>query len=304
MSYMIIKPFLIPIISAFILAYLTRPIYKRLERKIGKTASAITCVLLVILVVLIPLGAIVGSIVNQAQDSLDQEGLKVLLGKISSLPIIENLNIDLNEIIQKGTSTMISLLTSALSYLPSLIITLIIVLFGIFYILVDWDKLLSELKNYIPFKNKNKITEEITKATNSIIYGTVLVSVIQFVIGVSGFYISGVKLFFLLGVLIFFLAFIPGLGPTVVWVPLAAYYVFTQNYFTLIGVLITGLILSVGVDTIVRGKIVGGKAKVNPLIMLIGILGGISLFGIFGFIIGPLILIYTIKIVQEVIRQK
>jgi len=47
----------------------------------------------------------------------------------------------------------------------------------------------------------------------------------------------------------------------------------------------------------------GEKAKINPLIMLVGIIGGISIFGVFGFIIGPLILTYTLKLINEVIND-
>ena len=101
----------------------------------------------------------------------------------------------------------------------------------------------------------------------------------------------------------FFLAFIPGLGSAIVWVPLAIYYLFFENWFTFIGVVVTGVILSVFVDTILRTKLLGKKSNINPYIMLIGILGGISLFGIFGFIIGPLILIYSLKIIREYLKR-
>ena len=62
-------------------------------------------------------------------------------------------------------------------------------------------------------------------------------------------------------------------------------------------------ILSYFFDAILRFNIIGKKTKINPLIMLIGILGGIYVFGVFGFVIGPLILVYTLKIVQEFIEK-
>ena len=304
LSYIIIKSYIIPLISTFILSYLLLPIYKRLDKKIGKSLAAIVCVLLVLLIVIIPLGTIIAGITQQAYFTLGSDELSTVMDKISSINLIEKLNINLGALTEKGISFIITLLGSALSYLPSLLITLIIILFGIYYMLINWDYLLLELKEYLPFENKKQVGEEIKKSTNGLIYGSVLIAIIEFIIAIIGFYISGVSFYLLLPTLIFFLAFIPGLGPTVVWLPLALYYFLTGDYYTLIGVVITGVILSLAIDTILRPKLIGGKSNINPFIMLIGVLGGISVFGIFGFIIGPLILVYTLKIMQEVIKQK
>lgn len=66
---------------------------------------------------------------------------------------------------------------------------------------------------------------------------------------------------------------------------------------TAIGVLITGLILST--DTILRPKIIGSVSNINSFIMLLGVLGGIALFGLLGFIIGPVVLVFSIKLLKE-----
>lgn len=301
LSFKIIQPYLIILISAFILSYLVRPLYLKLTPKLNSTFSAIICILLLLLVILLPLGAIIGGVSNQAYNSVSNENLISFFNKVSQLPLLDNFNIDFGELVQKGALLIVSLLSSAVSYIPSLIISLIVLLFGIFYMLIGWDDLSYELRHYLPFQNKDKISKEIDTATKGIIYGSFFVAIIEFMVAGLGFYISGVNLYLLLPSLIFFLAFIPGLGPTIVWVPLAIYYFFVKDWYTLIGVIVTGIILSLYIDIILRTKILGGKSKINPFIMLVGILGGISLFGIFGFIIGPLILIYTLKILRELI---
>ncbi len=304
LSFKIIQPYIIIIISAFILSYLARPIYLKLNKKLGEGFSAMICITLILLVVLVPIGGIVGGITNQAYGLIDDENISIILEKISSSQFLEKLNIqiDWQNIIEKATLLLISVLSSAISYIPSLIISLIVLIFGIYYILVNWDDLARELKEYLPFQDKNKISQEINRSTKGIIYGSLVIAIIEFVVAGIGFYFSGVNLYFLLPSLIFFLAFIPGLGPTIVWVPLAVYYFFTADWFALIGVTITGAILSLYIDMILRAKILGGKLKINSFVMLIGILGGISLFGIFGFIIGPLILVYSIEILRELVK--
>ena len=303
LSYIIIRPFLIPLISAFILAYLCLPLYKKLERTLPKPLSAIICILLVIIILILPMGTLIGGLTNQTSSYLQEKPLKTLLSDFSTLPFIENLNLDLTSLTEKTLTFLVSLFTSALSLIPTLIISLIITLFGMYYILTNWPTLTSNLTSYIPFKNKKKVASEIAQVTNSIVYGTILIAAIEFVVAVIGFYLSGVKPFLLLPSIIFFLAFIPGLGPTFVWLPAALYFIFFGPSSTAVGVIITGLVLSFGIDAVLRGKILGSRSHINPLIMLVGILGGISVFGIFGFVIGPLILVYTIELLEETLQE-
>ena len=62
-------------------------------------------------------------------------------------------------------------------------------------------------------------------------------------------------------------------------------------------VLITGIILST--DTLLRPKIIGSVSKINPFVMLLGVFGGIALFGILGFIIGPIVLFFSLRLIKD-----
>ena len=134
-------------------------------------------------------------------------------------------------------------------------------------------------------------------------FSVFIIAILDFVIASIGFYLLGIKSFLLLAAIISILTFIPGLGPGVVWVPLAIFHLLIGNYLVGIGVIFIGLILGVLIETYLQGKIVEEKTKINPLIRFIGVLGGVPVFGIFGFIIGPLILIYTIKILNGAMHK-
>ncbi len=302
LSFYILKPYLIPLISAFILSYLSLPLYKKLSKRISPSLSATICIILVIIIFIIPLGTIAGGITKQASSALNEQSFSSISDKISSFPLTKN--IDLNTLTEKSLGLITSLIQTALSYIPTLVISLLVIFFGMFYILTGWDKLTKNLKNYLPFDDKEQISIEISNITKSLVYGTILIGIIEFIIAAIGFWISGVSSYLVLSAIVFFFAFIPGLGPTIVWVPMVVYYIFTKDYPTLIGVIITGLVLSGPIDTFLRAKILGGKTNLNPVLMLVGIMGGISLFGIFGFIIGPLVLIYTMKLIEESIARK
>lgn len=301
-SLLILKPFMLPIISAFILAYFMKPIHTFLNKKINSHLSAFICVLIILLILLLPLSLVIGKVIKQADTLLNFESFSPITEKLSQYPLLDSINIEeINDLI---ASFIINSITSAIKHLPFIFLALIITLFTIYSLLVNWSTITTELTAILPFKNKKKISEEIGSATNNIIHGYLLIAFLEFLVGLLGFYISGVKYFLILPVFIAFLAFIPGLGPAVIWIPTAIYYFLNQNYYTAIGVLITGLIISILIEHVLLLKIIGKTSKINPLVFLLGVLGGVSIFGIFGFVIGPLILVYTIKLIQKGINQK
>lgn len=298
LSYLILKSYFVALISAFILSYLVRPTHVFLKKRIGNIVSAVVLIILLIVVLIVPFVLVIGGVVGEVYSYIGGRGLSGVLSSVSSsLP--EKLSFYLIGLSDKGVGIIGELIGSAASYLPNVLISLFVTIFGMFYFLTNWDNLAESLKNYIPFGDRGKVAKDISNVTNVLVYGTLLIAVIEFFVAALGFYFSGISFYLLLAALVFFFAFIPGLGPAIVWAPLGIYYIAIGDYFSFAIILVTGLILSVGIDFFLRSKILGGMAKLNPLLMLIGILGGVSVFGIFGFIIGPLILIYTIKLLEE-----
>jgi len=302
LSYMILRDYLISLLSGFILAYLVRPIYTRLYTKLGTHLTALLCVVLIVLIIIVPFGLIVGGITRQAGLLVDNESV-LFLERLVNSPLLERLHIDADQLANEGITLLTEFLASALVYVPSIIIKLLITLFTIYYVLLTWDSLAKHLRNYLPFKDRESIVRDISSTTDSLVYGTVLIALIEFIVAGIGFYILGVQFFLLISLLIFFLAFIPGLGPALVWILIALYYGIIGEWWVVVGVVGLGLILSLVIDAFLRVKILGGKARINPLLMIVSILGGISVFGIFGFIIGPLVLVYTLKLLEGVIRK-
>ncbi len=302
LSFLILKQYLIALISAFILAYLIRPVYKKLEKKIGKFLAAFLSVWLVVIIIVVPMGFVFGSVAREAAIYLTSGGFEDFVNVVFSHPFFAKLDLNFDALTGVG-SPVVAFLTSLFSALPSFLISLLIILFGAYYMLLSWDKLALGLRKLLPIRNKDIIIEEIAKITNIMVYGTLFIALIEFVISAIVFYIFGVKFYLLLATLIFILAFIPGGGPALVWLPTAIYFMFNYNYSSGIGILALGLILSIGIDFLFRAKILGHKSRINPLIMILGIFGGISVFGLFGFIIGPLILAYVLEIIEAFAKE-
>jgi predicted PurR-regulated permease PerM len=303
LTYSILKPYLIALISAFILAYLIQPLYNKLGKKLNKKLSASICVLFVVLIILIPMAILASQIIQQANLALNNDAFKELLNKISSNSIIEKTNINLETIKTEFITLIISLFTLLVKRIPAMLISIIITLWGMYYILLNWDKLSFNLRAYLPFEKKEIISKEIDLETKGIIHGTLIIAILDFIVASIGFYLLGINAFFLFAAIISILAFIPGLGPGVVWMPIAIFNFLTGNYLVGIGVVVLGLILGLLIETYLQGKIVEKKTSINPLIRFIGVLGGVPVFGIFGFVIGPLILIYTTKILDGIMHK-
>src|SRR3989338_8692005 len=279
LSYLILKPYLTALISPFILAYLSLPLYKSLARKMPQSLAAIICMIAAGLIIIIPIAILIGGVIQQAYASITPHTITYIKESLSHYIPLEK--IPLEALIEKITLAVIGIISYAFNFVPSFLIGLLITGFGMYYMLINWDYFTEKIKEYLPVSDKTKVTKEIAKATNGIIYGSVLIGIIEFFIAGIGFWLAGSKYYLLLPTLIFFSAFIPG------------------ETTTAIGIAITGLIVSVLIDTILRNKIMSDNARIQPLIMLLGVFGGVSLFGIFGFIIGPLILAYTVELIQQ-----
>lgn len=298
LAYYTIKSYLISLASAFILAYIAKPVYLYLEKKIGKSLAAALSILLLIIIVVAPVLVIVNDLYKQDYSDINQGNLNTFLTSLSSKPIFKSLHIDFKALFQKGVDLIISVIPSGISYLPSVFLNLLIMIMGIFIILTNWNAITSHLERYIPVKNKEAAAKELSRLSRAIIYGTIFISFLEAVVAAIGFTLIGIKLSLILSIIVFFLALI-GIGPGVVIVLSAIYYLLIGNYATMIWVIVIGFLLSIVIDIILRNKIIGEKAKMNSFVMLLGIIGGLSAFGILGFILGPIILFYTIQIIDK-----
>tara|TARA_Y100000310_G_C20537164_1_gene741408 strand:- start:11 stop:985 length:975 start_codon:yes stop_codon:yes gene_type:complete len=299
-SFIIIKDYLISIITAFILAYLVLPFHKKLSKKIPIKFSAIISIALIMIIILIPLTGMVTGVITNSYELLDSNSFNNFLQEFSESKLIEKLGVDFQEIVNKSIQMLISLLTDLTTAIASAILALIIIVIAMYYFLVDWDNIVNSMIRYFPFKHKKKVSKDISKITKNLIYGAFIIALIEFTIASIGFKLAGIDSFFLLGIITGLFAFIPAVGPAIVWIPTLIVLILQQNILASVIVLIMGLIISVYIDTIFRAKITGEKTGIHPFIILIGIIGGVTVLGVAGFIIGPLILAYTIRLLEDI----
>lgn len=303
LSYRIIEPYIIVLISSFILVYLARPLFNFFKPKFGPGLSAFICLILTLLVLILPTALVITTLANQATSVLEITDLTSVIDKVTSIPILNKINFNWDNAVEKLSEFIFSLVGNILGKIPGLLVSGLIFLFSFFYILVGWSSLTKQIKKFIPFKEKDRITNEINRATHGIIFGYLLVAILDFVVSAIGLYFAGMSYYLLLSFLVAILVFVPGLGPSVVNLPLLVYFALIGNWYSFFIVLATWAFISIVIETFLASKVLSGRSRIHPMIMLLGILGGTTLFGLFGFIIGPLILVYTLRLVKELISK-
>jgi predicted PurR-regulated permease PerM len=162
----------------------------------------------------------------------------------------------------------------------------------IFYLFRDGPRLKDYLVQLMPVPKEQleKLVSKFQEMGKAIIVGNGMSGIIQGIFGGFGFFFFGLGSPFLWGTVIAFMAFLPIVGATAVFIPATIIIMFQGNTGLGLGYLIYNLCYSSTVEYLIKPKMIGKGMKMNSLLVFIGILGGLKLFGILGIIYGPLIM--------------
>ena len=309
----IIKPIIIAIISGVLLAYIFYPLYKWVLRKLKReTLSALIICLGLLIIIFGGTSLILGALVRQAINLylvLQNIDLSVIITQI----IPNFLSNELSSTMAGSLNTFIStILADGLSKsgdfilnIPIILLQLFVAIFIFFFSLKDGKKAVEYIKSLSLFEKdiQEKFFKQFKDITYSVLMGQVVVGMMQGIIAGIGYLIFGVPNALILTLLTMFVGIIPLIGPWLIWIPVVIYLFATGNSGAAIGLLIYGLIIISWLDAIVRPLIVAKKTQINSAIVIIGMIGGLFIFGVLGLILGPLILAYILLII-ELYRKK
>jgi len=303
------------IVLALLLVSVFYPLYswaKKVLRERELLAS-LCMTLFILLILVIPVGWFIGTLSNEAFDfyqrSSNQVSLKQIqniiendpvwaqrfkkLGKITGLTITPETVEELASSIGKKVGLFLySQIRSMASNLLSFLIHFFLMMMTIFYLFRDGPRLKDYLIQLMPVPKEQleKVVSKFQEMGSAIIVGNGMSGIIQGVFGGFGFFFFGLGSPFLWGTVITFMAFLPIVGATAVFVPATVFIMLTGNTGLGLGYLIYNLCYSSIVEYLVKPKLIGKGMQMNSLLVFIGILGGLKLFGILGIIYGPLIM--------------
>jgi len=303
LSFMVLKPIILSIITGLILAYAFFPIYKKTYKILKeKNTSALAVCFMIFLVVFIPIWFIIPTIMRQAYglfSAVQNIHIAGLISKVfptASDQFQKELASIIISFIGDTTSTILDYMTNFLFNLPSVLLQAAVVVFVFFFALRDNDKLKEFAEGISPFrKDKARIlVKKFKEITSSVVFGYIIVGVIQGIATGIGMILFGVPNAFMLTLLAIFTSILPMVGPWFIWIPATIYLFLNGSPGAAIGFMLYSALFVSSIDNILRPYIVARKTGTSSVIVLIGMIGGLFLFGILGIILGPLILSYLI----------
>jgi len=304
-----VQPFLMAIFMAAIFAALTRPVYQRISGWWGgrHALASLATLILFIIVVLIPLGFLLGIVTAQAL-KVGQSATPWIQEQIANpsrwtayfeeLPYYEHIAPYRDTIFEKIgalvggiTRYLIDNLSSAAKGTVNFLFMIFIFLYTMFFFLIDGDKLLRKIMYYLPLEDEDeqRIVERFTSVTRATLKGTAIIGVLQGSLAGLALKFVGIEGAAFWGTIMTVLSILPGIGTGLVWGPAGVILILSGDYVQGVGLIIfCGLVVG-SVDNFLRPRLVGKDTQMHELFILFGTLGGIMLFGILGFIIGPII---------------
>lgn len=298
LTFLIIKPFVSYLVIGAILAGASRPLYKLMLKYIkNRSVCASIMIILILLIIILPVFLITTKLVTEAGRayralaneeflSASQAFLRDNLGIAIDIPkIASNIFLGIQE-------SLIKALPNIITSIADILLGLFVMFFIMFYIFRGGDNIYNDLKEIIPLrkKYKTKLFNETELVIKGVLYGQVLTAIIQGTIGGFFLFIFGVPNSIFWGFIMIILSFLPVIGTPTVFVPAAIFMIAKGNIFSGIMILITGFVIVTNIDNVIKPKLISSKSRIHPVVALIGVLGGLALFGFVGLILGPIIL--------------
>ncbi|MFZ1655113.1 MAG: AI-2E family transporter [Candidatus Moraniibacteriota bacterium] len=306
--FFIFQPFLTAIVAAAILSVLFRPTYQALLRiSPGRPGSAsfLTC-LLVGVIIVTPVLSVLSlaiaeanhlyhtiaeersfiSVVEVGVQSIQETSLGQIVFKDSAFTT-ESIMEDIRQFSQNA----LGLLQAAYQSVTHFVFWVFVMFFTLFYFLIDGDRAFRRLIQLSPLKTEHEtlLAAKFISISRATLKGTMVVGAIQGLLGGLAFWIVGVPSPAIWGLLMILLSIIPLVGSALVWLPAGIILLLLGQVWQGAFILVVGSGVISLIDNILRPKLVGKDTQMHPLMVFFATLGGISLFGLPGFIIGPII---------------
>ena len=308
----ILLPFFGTILWGAIIALLFAPLYRWLLPRLGgrRSAAAVLTIVAVLVIVILPLAGIAASLAREASafyDRLQSGDVNpgvYFHGVFDALPtwitgLLDRFGLIDFETLQKRLVTAlaagsqfiaaqaVSIGQNTFEFLANLCITLYLA----FFLIRDGEDVARTVRRAIPLApaHKKELIARFATVIRATVKGNLLVAAIQGALGGVAFWFLGVTGAMLWGVLMAFLSLVPAIGAALVWVPVAIYFFISGNTWQGIALVAWGVLVIGLIDNLLRPILVGKDTQMPDYVVMITTLGGMAVFGINGFVIGPAI---------------
>lgn len=318
LGYLIFKPFFIPIAWAAVFSILFFPVYSFVLRYLRwKSAASLIVLVLILFIILGPISYLSFLLIQELKtitasadtgviaglkDMMQHPALENLLERIMSFFNIteEELNQSVNENVMQIGHDILGGIRKGIAGIITGFLDFIFMTITIFFLLKDGPGFARKLLEYMPFSDSQKqnLVNKLRDIIVATMFGGVVVGIVQGSAGGLAFALLGISSPVLWGFAMAIASFLPLIGPFVIWMP-AAVFLFVQGAVGKgIALILIGAFGISLIDNFLRPAIIGTRTKMPFLLLFFTVLGGIKVFGLIGFILGPLILAVFLSVIE------
>jgi predicted PurR-regulated permease PerM len=321
LCWLMLRPFMGVLAWAIVLVIVFYPVHKKIASRIGRRSlSALVSCLLVVLIVVLPLTLVTAAVIHEfgkvgpnlpanLSQLLSQQ--PAIFGRISGW-VQNRFGIDMlswqDFFIQQFQTLSQRLLGASLSLMGNIvsgIVQAFFVVFTMYYLFRDSDKIVKKLPDALPLDREQSEalifrTQQVVSAS---VYGVVTIAALQGFLAGLAYWILGIPSPILWAVLTAFVCMIPLAGSFLVWAPLAIYLMLTGHWTKALLLVVWGALVISTIDNLLRPKLVGNQTRLHELFIFFSVLGGISVFGLLGIVLGPVVLAITLGLLQTFSRR-
>ena len=308
----ILWPFYGAILWGTVMAILFAPVNRRLTRswRGRRNLAALATLAIIVVMVILPMSLVVAMLTQEATAAY----ARIQSGELSigmyfrqvfnALPpwaagLLDRFGLAdlgavqerLSEGFMKGSQAVASRALGFGQDTFDFVLSLFVMLYLLFFLLRDGDSLYTRIRRSLPLRSEQQeaLFRRFAVVIRATVKGNIAVAALQGLLGGLAFWVLGINAPVLWGVVMAILSLLPAVGAALVWIPAAIYLFATGDVLQGIGLTLFGVLVIGLVDNILRPILVGKDTRMPDYVVLISTLGGIAIFGINGFIIGPLI---------------
>lgn len=300
------------VLWALFLALVFWPMHLRVRRRASRKPSvaAFLTLMTIVVIVIVPLALVSASVIEQAsvvfqkiktgqlqpgqslQHAMDMlpawaQGILQRFG-LNDLPAVLQ---RIGELVQRSGQVITSSLVGLGQITLDFVVSFFIMLYVLFFLLRDGSALAARIERSVPLRPEQtrKLLSQFVTVVRATVKGNVVVALVQGALGAIAFWYLEIPGPMLWGALMALLSLLPAVGAALVWAPVALYLIFTGQLLPGIGLTLWGVLVIGLVDNVLRPILVGRDTRMPDYLVLVATVGGISLFGLNGFVIGPVI---------------
>jgi predicted PurR-regulated permease PerM len=310
-----IRGFLMAVLLAAIFSGMAYPLYKWILKRLrGRRAWASgATILLLLLIIGLPLIGFLSLVAAQALDMSQAAGPWItsrvgtqvkmdelldripLLGRFPTLrgllPESEQILAKVAEVVSGAGAFLVNSLAGITRGTLSFMLQLFVMLYAMFFFLMDGPSLLNRILYYSPLtpEDEERLVARFVSVARATLKGSFLIGLLQGFLAGIGFLVTGVPGAAFWGTVMVVASMIPAVGAGLIWVPAILYLLVAGQALAALGLLAWCVLVVSTVDNVLRPRLVGRDTRISDLLILLSTLGGIVFFGVPGVVVGPIV---------------